>query len=88
VILVTYDIPHDGRRTRVAKTLERLGVRVQYSVFVVRGRALAEVVAELERLVVPGQDNVRVHPIDAASEKKAVLIGRAARAEFEPYLIL
>jgi CRISPR-associated protein Cas2 len=33
--LIAYDIPHDGRRTRVAKCLLGYGDRIQYSVFVV-----------------------------------------------------
>src|SRR5262245_31991344 len=31
--LIAYDIPNDQRRTKVAKTLEDFGDRVQYSVF-------------------------------------------------------
>lgn len=33
--LIAYDVPDDKRRYRVAKTLERYGDRIQYSVFVV-----------------------------------------------------
>lgn len=33
--LVAYDVVHDPRRNRVAKTLESYGDRVQYSVFLV-----------------------------------------------------
>lgn len=33
--LICYDVPHDRRRTRLAKILEKYGDRVQYSVFVV-----------------------------------------------------
>lgn len=33
--IIAYDIPHDRRRSRVAKVLETYGDRVQYSVFVV-----------------------------------------------------
>lgn len=40
-ILVCYDITDDRRRTRVAKTLESFGDRVQYSVFVVDGTPVA-----------------------------------------------
>lgn len=31
--LVTYDVPSDKRRTRIAKELEHYGDRIQYSVF-------------------------------------------------------
>jgi CRISPR-associated protein Cas2 len=33
--LVAYDVTNDGRRARVAKTLESYGDRIQYSVFLV-----------------------------------------------------
>ena len=36
-VLVCYDVPDDKRRTRLAKTHESYGDRVQYSVFVVDG---------------------------------------------------
>lgn len=32
--LIAYDIPDDHRRTRIAKTLETYGDRIQYSVFI------------------------------------------------------
>lgn len=40
-ILVCYDVADDRRRTRLAKTLESFGDRVQYSVFVVDGTPVA-----------------------------------------------
>lgn len=88
MIPVAYDVPDDGRRTRLAKTLERLGTRVQLSVFVIRCRRLADVLAEIETVVVPNEDNVRVQPIDTPSENKAVVLGLAKRAEFEPVVII
>lgn len=33
--IICYDIAHDRRRSRVAKTLQKYGDRLQYSVFVV-----------------------------------------------------
>jgi CRISPR-associated protein Cas2 len=33
LIVVSYDVPNDRRRTRLANALEDFGVRVQYSVF-------------------------------------------------------
>lgn len=37
-LLVAYDIVDDGRRDRVAVTLQAYGERIQYSVFIVDGR--------------------------------------------------
>jgi CRISPR-associated protein Cas2 len=51
--LVAYDVSVDLRRGRIAKTLERFGDRVQYSVFVVdvRPAKLVRLRTELEQLM-------------------------------------
>ena len=81
MILVAYDIPDDRRRTRVAKALERLGKRVQFSVFVVRDRSVQEILDAITNEILEEQDNVRIHPIDARSEAKSVLLGKAQRPD-------
>lgn len=79
MLLVAYDITDDGRRMKVMKALERMGRRVQYSVFVVE-RGSAEVVAAVLRpLIVPADDDVRIHVICGGCEGAAVLLGRANR---------
>jgi len=76
-MLVAYDIPDDRRRQRLARELSCLGRRVQYSVFLVHNKRIAEVVRRVVPLLSPAEDNVRVHPLCAACEAKAVLLGRA-----------
>lgn len=77
-MLVAYDIPEDRRRQRLAKDLSCLGRRVQYSVFLVHDKRVAEVVRRVVPLLSLADDNVRVHPLCAACEAKAVLLGRAS----------
>lgn len=79
MLLVTYDIPNDTRRTRLAKRLEQLGQRVQYSVFILRNRDLQEVCSVIEFLIDPEEDNVRIHPIDQDAERRAILLELAAK---------
>jgi CRISPR-associated protein Cas2 len=56
-VLVTYDIADDRRRTRVAKTMEAHGDRVQYSVFMCQLDR-----AELARL--SGDLRCKIHHVD------------------------
>lgn len=79
MLLVAYDITDDRRRMKVMKALERMGRRVQYSVFVVE-RGSAEMVEAVTRpLIVLADDDVRIQMICGACERAAVLLGRANR---------
>lgn len=77
MLLVAYDIPDDRRRTRVMKALARRGRRVQYSVFLLPEAHASEVAAELRSLLVPEEDDVRIHPLCGGCEAKAVTLGTA-----------
>ncbi|HIK56562.1 MAG TPA: CRISPR-associated endonuclease Cas2 [Synechococcales cyanobacterium M55_K2018_004] len=63
--LVTYDIPSDQRRKKVADLLEGYGRRVQYSVFecVLTPQKYDELRQRLRQRVKPGEDSVRFYPI-------------------------
>lgn len=63
--VIAYDVRDDAVRTRVAKVLEAVGERVQWSVFEadLDGAVLAEVLARLDRLVDPRTDSVRVYTL-------------------------
>lgn len=77
MLLVAYDIPDDRRRARVMKALARLGRRVQYSVFLLLQSTPEQIAAELGPLIDAREDDVRIHPLCGACEKKAVLLGLA-----------
>jgi len=73
--LVSYDISDPRRLRRVAKYMERHGMRIQYSVFAVLAnrRHIAEIRQDLEELIDARADDVRVYPI--ARNGPSVLLG-------------
>jgi CRISPR-associated protein Cas2 len=75
--LVSYDIPDDRRRTRLAKTIKDFGDRVQYSVFECNldGNLLDEMISRIEKTVDQNEDSVRIYALCAACERVIQIIG-------------
>ncbi len=75
--IISYDVPSDRRRTKLAHLLEDFGVRVQFSVF--EGRLndedLERLRARVTKLIKPEEDQVRVYRICAECERKIELFG-------------
>lgn len=67
LILVSYDIPDDRRRTRLAHLLKDFGTRVQYSVFECRltEEQTALLRSRLTALLKPEEDSVRLYRLCA-----------------------
>lgn len=67
LILVSYDIPDDRRRTRLAHILKDFGTRVQYSVFECRltEEQVARLQARVVALIAPKEDSVRFYRLCA-----------------------
>jgi CRISPR-associated protein Cas2 len=65
--IVTYDIPCDKRRRKIAKLLEGYGQRVQYSVFecVLADSKYQELKQRLKRRVKLSEDSVRFYPLSS-----------------------
>ncbi len=65
--LLAYDVADRRRLSRVAAIAESHGVRVQYSLFVMRLTPAARkaLVAELSRVIDPREDDVRIYPLPA-----------------------
>jgi CRISPR-associated protein Cas2 len=63
LIVVSYDVRDDRRRTRLAHALKDFGERVQYSVFECRldSEALENLRRRVERLIDPEKDSVRIY---------------------------
>lgn len=61
-ILVSYDITDDRRRTKIMKTMEGFGQRVQFSVFECRLKAseIADLRSKIKKLV-HKEDSVRFY---------------------------
>jgi CRISPR-associated protein Cas2 len=76
--LIAYDISNDGRRLRMAKTLESYGDRMQYSVFLVDAKPakLIRLRDVLRRQMDPGADSVLICDLGQ------VTTGGVARLQF------
>lgn len=77
--VVSYDIPDDKRRTKIMKTLEGYGRRVQYSVFEceLRPADLTKLQQRLRDLIQPEQDDVRFYTLCENCVRKITALGKA-----------
>ncbi len=68
--VVAYDIRDARRWRRVYACLKRRGVRLQYSVFLVRSGKVGmdRILAQLSDVIDPRRDDVRIYPVPAAAE--------------------
>lgn len=62
--IVSYDVPNDRKREKVAKTLLDFGTRVQYSVFecIVDDKLLEKMKVKLSKIV-SEEDNIRIYAL-------------------------
>ncbi|ADI13565.1 CRISPR-associated endonuclease Cas2 [Truepera radiovictrix] len=67
---VSYDIPNDNRRVKLANVLKSFGERVQYSVFEcwLEPRELRELRQKLEARLNEREDSVRIYPVGSPVE--------------------
>lgn len=77
-VVVSYDVPDDRRRLKVAKTLENYGARVQFSVFEcqLEQNHVAELEAALAKAIQPKHDSVRIYRLCANCEGTVRILGR------------
>jgi CRISPR-associated protein Cas2 len=77
--LISYDIPNDKRRLKIARTLEAHGERVQYSVFecLLKKRDFEALRERLEKLVDVGEDSLRIYRLCAACTERVEAWGKA-----------
>jgi CRISPR-associated protein Cas2 len=77
--IVSYDIPNDKRRSKVAKILEGYGRRAQYSVFEceISPEQCDRLELALKREIDPDEDDIRFYPLNRADLKRVRLLGHA-----------
>lgn len=77
--IVSYDIPNDKRRGKVAKILEGYGRRAQYSVFEceINDEQREKLERALKREIDADEDDIRFYPMNRADLKRVRLLGRA-----------
>lgn len=86
-VVISYDSPHDRRRTKVLKALEGYGERVQYSVFEceVRPVDLPRLRERLESLLQADEDDIRLYPLCENCLRKAMWLGKAKAHHAEAF---
>lgn len=88
--VIAYDIHHHRRRHRVAKVLERAGLRVQKSVFVAElsPQRLQNLLSQVTRLIDPQTDQVVAWLLrQDSSAKDTPWVGLAAGPQFQDVVI-
>lgn len=88
--LICYDICEPKRLQRIAKTLEKYGIRVQYSFFEVdiSEEMLNEIVKALSAIAFLKEDKIYVYPICDECRKKVIIDGTGAFLPLQSYIIL
>lgn len=87
--LVSYDIPDDKKRTKMAKTLLDFGNRVQYSVFecILDDILFKRMVTRVSKII-SEDDSVRVYALCAKCQEAVKVFGRGTVAKDENVFIL
>lgn len=76
-LVISYDIGDDKRRTKVMKTMEDYGTRVQYSVFecALEPPQLLKLKKQLKMYVKAPEDSIRFYTISADDIKRIEIMG-------------
>jgi CRISPR-associated endonuclease Cas2 len=87
--IVAYDVAKDLARTRVARSLERAGLRVQKSVFLVDlpPREVRQLLAKVKRLVDSNTDQVDAWPLAANWDAHHVHLNAVASTAIRPTIV-
>lgn len=92
IFLCSYDIPSskegDRRRARLARFLEKYGLRVQYSVFEldIEPEKMPPLYREMEAFLKLDEDSLRIYTLCAQCAPRVVKIGRGASVERDGFL--
>jgi len=88
--IVSYDITDTSRRTRLAKSLEDFGDRVQYSVFecILDNPLLNQMISKIEKIIIENEDSVRVYALCANCERIIKVIGKGEISKKEDIYII
>ena len=88
--IVSYDIPDDKRRTKLAKTLLDFGDRAQFSVFecLLDNKGYEDMKKRIKRIISEEDDKVRIYPICADCKRSITIYGNGKIAEIESVYIV
>jgi CRISPR-associated protein Cas2 len=91
--LIIYDLPDskaaNKRRTRLHKLLSGYGTWMQYSVFecFLTSVQFAKLQVQVEKLIKPDEDSVRVYVLDAGSVKRTIAYGSEKPRQTEAIIL-
>ncbi|RJO61278.1 CRISPR-associated endonuclease Cas2 [candidate division WS5 bacterium] len=87
--IVSYDIPDDKKRLRIAKTLRDFGSRVQYSVFecIIDDKGLEIMTSRISRII-SEEDSVRIYALCGKCLGTVKILGRGNLTKDEDVYIL
>lgn len=86
--LVCYDISRDGTRNKLADALEKIGTRVQFSVFEVRGqRRKLERICRQFALSLRAGDSIRLYPLAQKDFGSVQVFGDGPPVEAEEFYL-
>ena len=88
--LVVYDIADPRRLRRIAKKVEKFGVRVQKSVFecFLDPRGRRELEAESRNIMDEAEDSMRIYPLLAKSREKQCILGNGVMLDFSVAVVV
>ena len=88
--LVTYDIPDDNRRLRLAKALKDFGERVQYSVFecLLDEKLAGAMLERVKKEIHEDEDRVRVYQLCEGCKKTVKIFGEGMLTEDQDVYIV
>jgi CRISPR-associated protein Cas2 len=88
--IVSYDVPNDKRRSKVAKILEGFGRRAQYSVFEceIDSEKCDRLEQLLQRQIDPVEDDIRFYPMNRADLSRVRLLGKAELQRSRSYYVI
>jgi len=87
--IVSYDIPDDRKRNKIAKMLLDFGTRVQYSVFecILDDKLLEKMTSKLGKMI-SDEDSVRIYALCARCEGVVRALGKGEVTKDEDVFIL
>lgn len=90
LVVVSYDVSDDRRRTRIAKAMEDFGVRVQFSVFEceLTEERLQKLRKVLMKEMSQTDDSIRFYRLCARDRQTIEILGRGTVRQDENLVIL
>ena len=87
---ISYDIPDDRRRLRIAKILKDFGERVQFSVFEanIQQDQLQRLKQRLKEVVEPDEDRLRIYPLCASCAGNIEVLGQGEITQDPDFIVI